>query len=81
MMWSTLSSAKCGKSQRTTGPMILDERCEDCWSLDAVKISAAQSRMGSQYLTNARSFDTTHSKPEKSAKRQFQSSWEARNLL
>jgi len=53
--------------------MIRDERCEDWRSLDAVKINAAQSRMGSQYLRNTQNFGTAHKKPDKWRPRQFQS--------
>lgn len=45
------------------GPMMREERWEDCWSLEARKMRANHRTMGNQYFTNTRNLDTVHSKP------------------
>ncbi len=52
------SSDMRGKNQRTIGAMMCDECENERRSQDAEKMTAIQTRTGSQYLMNARGFGT-----------------------
>src|SRR6187455_3027245 len=59
---STACFEACGKSQKTNGAMIRDERGADSLSLEATKMRPNQSTITSQYFRKTRVFDTAHSK-------------------
>ncbi len=47
-MSSTRAAGICGKSHRTSGPMIREERAAECESPEAVKINPAHNNNGNQ---------------------------------
>ncbi len=59
MAW-TVSSDRCGQSQRRIGSMMREECCKESWSPEAEKIIHIQTSTGSQYMTSDRNFGTAH---------------------